>query len=145
MTPATPAELQALFPAFAAVDTSAVQAWIDRAARVVTDAWIEADQKHGQMLLAAHYMTLNGLGSGAEASVAAQGMGGFKSMRSGSLSLDRGDAAARVHMGEYGETQYGRQFWPLLRANAGGPRLARAATGLLDVGLDPRIPRWPAP
>lgn len=143
MSAATPADLKALFPAFAAVANEAVQAWLDRAARIVTDAWPEADRKHGKMLLASHYMTVHGLGTGAEAAMAAAGASGFKSMRSGSLSLDRGDTSGTDRMGEYGTTQYGRQFWPLLRIYAGGPRVT--GTGTVDGcgGLDPRIPRWP--
>jgi hypothetical protein len=142
VTPATPDLFKSTFTAFAAVDDVPVQYWLDRAARIVTDAWLEADQQHGQMLLAAHYMTLNGLGAGAEAEVAAAGAAGFKSMRSGSLSLDRGDTSANDKMGEYGQTQYGRQFWPLLRANMGGPRIT--STGCLPYSsLDPRIPTWP--
>lgn len=143
MSTATPAELKAMFPAFAAVQDDTAQAWLDRAARTVTTAWPEADRKHGEMLLAAHLMTLNGLGTGVEAEMAAQGMGSFKSMRSGSLSLDRGEAGDTAHMGEFGATQYGRQFWPLLRANAGGPRVTRSGTLTGGCSLDPRIPRWP--
>ena len=144
MSAATPAELKALLPAFAAVADATVQAWLDRAARLVTEAWPDSDRKHGEMLLAAHYMTLNGLGTGAEAEMAAAGASGFKSMRSGSLSLDRGDTSGGDAMGEYGTTQYGRQFWPLLRVYAGGPRVT--GTGTIDgsYGLDPRIPRWPS-
>lgn len=144
MSEATPTELKELFPAFAAVAEGTVQVWLDRAARIVTSAWIEADRKHGEMLLAAHYMTLNGLGTGAEAEMAAAGASGFKSMRSGSLSLDRGDGSgSAAAMGEFGTTAYGRQFWPLLRANVGGPRVSD--TGTIDGygGLDPRIPTWP--
>lgn len=143
VTPATPAELKAQFPAFAAVVDATVQAWLDRAARVVDDSWIEADQKFAQMLLAAHLMTLNGLGTGAEAEMAAAGAAGFRSMRSGSLSLDRGDGSAHKHMGEFGQTSYGRQFYPLLQANRGGPRVT--ATGAVhgEYVYEPRVPRWP--
>jgi hypothetical protein len=146
VTPATPELLKETFPAFAAVANATVQYWLDRAARIVTDAWAEADQQHAHMLLAAHYLTSNGFGTGAEAEVAAQGMSGFKSMRSGSLSLDRGDTSGVAAMGEYGSTSYGRQFWPILQANRGGVRVLAPCTGLAGYsGLDPRIPRWPAP
>lgn len=144
MPAATPTDLKATLPAFAAVDDATVQRWLDRAARVVDASWAAEDQQHAQILLAAHYMTLQGLGAGAEAEMAASGALGFKSMRSGSLSLDRGDGAADKIMGEFGLTAYGRQFYPLLRANRGGPRVTASVATPLDCGLDPRIPRWPA-
>lgn len=144
MTPATPADVRATLPAFAAVGDAVIQTWLDRAARVVDGSWAEADQVHAQILLAAHLMTLNGVGTGAEAEMAASGALGFKSMRSGSLSLDRGDAGAGdAAMGEYGSTAYGRQFYPLLRANRGGPRVTASGCAPVCCGLDPRIPRWP--
>lgn len=142
--PGTPAELKALIPAFAAVPDATVQVWLNRAARIVDASWAEADQQHAQILLAAHYMTLNGLGTGAEAELAASGTLGFKSMKSGALSLDRGDSDQFKHMGEYGTTAYGRQFWPLLKANKGGPLITGTGRAIGGCGLDPRIPRWPA-
>lgn len=127
MTPATPAQLKALFPAFAGVADTMVQAWLDRAARVVDESWAEADQQHAQMLLAAHYMTLNGLGTGAEAEMAAAGASGFLSLRSGALSIERATGRnadpGLAKMGEFGQTAYGRQFFPLLKANRGGVRV----------------------
>lgn len=141
--PGTPAELKALLPAFAAVPDATVQVWLNRAARIVDSSWAEEDQQHAQALLAAHYMTLNGLGSGAEAEMAAAGALGFRSMKSGALSLDHGDGGT-TGMGEFGTTAYGRQFWPLLVANRGGPRITGTGRPLGGCGLDPRIPRWPA-
>ncbi len=127
-TAPTAAELQALFPAFAAVETSTIDTWLLRAARIVDESWTEGDFGYGRMLVAAHYMTSVGLGTGAEATAAAAGASGFKSMRSGSLSLDRFDNVSSSAMGEFGTTQYGRMFWPLLRANRGGPRVTPTGT-----------------
>lgn len=123
----TPGELVATFPAFAAVDQSRIQFWIDRAARVVDESWAVDDFTFATMLHAAHEMVLNGFGGGAEAEAAAGGASAFRSVRSGSLALERfdaGDAAAG-----YAATQFGRQFLPLLRRNRGGPRLAGGAGG----------------
>lgn len=120
----TPGELIATFPAFAAVDPSRIQYWIDRAARVVDESWAADDFTFATMLHAAHEMVLNGFGAGAEAEAAAGGASAFRSVRSGSLALERfagaGDATG------YGATQYGRQFLPLLARNRGGPRIAAA-------------------
>ena len=42
------------YPAFAAVPDATISYWLEDAARVVTDAWIAADQPIAKMLLAAH-------------------------------------------------------------------------------------------
>ena len=123
----TPGELIATFPAFAAVDQSRIQYWIDRAARVVDDSWAAEDFGFATMLHAAHDMVLNGFGAGAEAEAAAGGASGYRSLRSGALTLERFDAGDQAQ--GYAATQYGRQFLPLLRRNRGGPRLAGGAHG----------------
>jgi hypothetical protein len=84
-------------------------------------------------LLAAHLMTLNGLGTGVEATVAAQGMGDFKSVRSGSFSLDRGEAGSGAAAGSIASTSYGQQFLALAKQNVGGPRVM--ATGTIPTSL----------
>lgn len=122
----TPGELVAAFPAFAAVDPLRIQFWIDRAARVVDESWTAQDFSFATMLHAAHDMVLNGLGSGAEAEAAASGAAAFRSLRSGSLALERFDPAG----GGYAATQYGRQLLPLLQRNRGGPRVAGGVHGL---------------
>jgi hypothetical protein len=131
-TPATAATLKAAFPRFDDVDDATVEYWIVRAQRSVDATWTEDDRQMGEMLLAAHLMTLNGLGTGVEATVAAQGMGDFKSVRSGSFSLDRGDAGNSASAGTIESTSYGRQFAALARQNVGGPRVM--ATGTLPTG-----------
>ena len=63
-------------------------------------------------------MTLDGFGTGAEAAAAAAGALGFQSMRSGSLSLDRRQAAGASHEPSIlHETTYGRRFLALLKVN----------------------------
>ena len=118
----TPGELTATFPALAGVEMARVRFWIDRALRVIDESWAEDDYDFALMLHAAHEMVMTGLGSGAEAEAAAAGASAFRSMRSGSLAIERGDVGA----GDYAATQYGRQFLPLLRRNRAGPRVARA-------------------
>jgi hypothetical protein len=121
----TPGELAETFPAFAGVEATRVQFWIDRAGRIVDDSWSAEDFAFATMLHAAHEMVLNGLGSGAEAEVAASGAGGFRALRSGALALERFEAPG----GGYAATQYGRQFLPLLARNRGGPRIAGGGRG----------------
>lgn len=109
----TPADLKARFPGFAAIADAVVQAALDEAAlQVGTDWTSEADIRLGRLLLAAHVLTLDGQGSGAEAAAAAAG--GFRRMRSGALELERTDAAGP---GALDSTGYGRRFLELVRRN----------------------------
>lgn len=128
-TDATAAGLKAAFPRFAAVEDETVEFWLERARRHVDESWTEGDYAMGQMLMAAHLMTLNGLGTGTEAEMAAAGVSDFKSVRSGAFSFTRGDGASSAESGALGSTSYGRQFAALARINVGGPRVM--ATGAL--------------
>lgn len=123
------AKLAQIFPAFAAVAPTLVDYWVDRAAAVVT--W---GDEHAQMLLACHYMTLNGLGTGTAAELAASGLSGVKSLKSGTLTVDFGDGAASGGKGDFNSTSYGRQFYPLLLARVAGARVT--PSGVLD--FEPR-------
>src|SRR5687768_1299820 len=119
-TTPTADELQAAFPAFADVDDAVVTFNITRANRSIDSSWTEGDYATAIMLLACHYMVLAGLGTGAEAAVNAQGLAGFTSIRSGSLSLSRG-ATSQGGGGEvpaeYAGSVYGQQFYWLMRQN----------------------------
>ena len=113
-----PADLAARFPAFAAVPAAAVANAIAEAQARVDTSWLPDDYPIAIMLLAAHTLTLDGLGTGAEAAAAAAGTLGYSSLRSGGLSLDRAPRNARG--GEpsiLAETTYGRRFLALLKVN----------------------------
>jgi hypothetical protein len=113
-----PADLAARFPAFAAVPPAALAGAIAEALARVDATWLPADYPVAVMLLAAHTLTLDGLGAGAEAAAAAAGTLGFASVRSGGLSLERARApqsAAEPTM--LAETTYGRRFLALLKVN----------------------------
>jgi hypothetical protein len=110
---ADPADLKARFPGFAAIADAMVQAALDEAALQVGGDWAsEADIRLGRLLLAAHILTLDGQGSGAEAAVAAAG--GFSRMRSGALELER---TAEAAPGALESTGYGCRFIELMRRN----------------------------
>lgn len=122
----TPAELKLHWPAFAAVDDTVVQYNIDRAARSVDSSWTEGDYTAAVELLACHYMTLAGLGTGTDAEMNAQGMAGFSMIRSGQLTLQRaatsgGDSGAVPD--QWAGSTYGKQYYWLLRQNKAGPAL----------------------
>lgn len=130
-TRATLADFQVAFPAFAAITEAQYDFWATRAERIVTDCFGD-DQQFATMLLTAHYLERNGLGSGAAAEANAQGMGEFTRVKSGSLELERGTKAAGASMGEYCGTRYGRQLWPMHRACFGSPRVT--STGTIPCG-----------
>lgn len=121
-TPASASDLKAAFPAFAAVAEDTIDFWLERARRIVDESWTEGDYSYGQMLLACHYMTLNGLGTGTDAQVNAEGLGDFKAVRSGQFSFQRADSSNAAN-GEIASTSYGRQWASLARSNRGGVRI----------------------
>lgn len=114
----TAADLVARFPGFAAVPAPTIAGAIAEAQSRVDQTWLPNDFGIALMLLAAHTMTLDGLGTGAEAAAAAAGALGFQSMRSGSLSLDRGQGSgASQDSSMLQQTTYGRRFLALLKVN----------------------------
>lgn len=141
-TPPTPADLKARLPRFAAVADATIQLFLDEAATSVDDTWTEGDFAIARILLAGHLMVLEGIGGGAEAESQAQGMGVFKTMKSGALTLDRGDgpAAGGEDMGVYGQTSYGQRFWQLLARNQAGP-ISTGCAG--NIGISPNARDWP--
>lgn len=123
-TQATAADLKAAFTKFSAVADETVEFWLTRARRSVDDSWTEDDRAMGEMLLACHYMTLEGLGSGTEAQIAAEGLGDFTSVKSGQFSFTRKDGAdSSTAAGTISSTTYGRQWLSLAQANRGGARI----------------------
>lgn len=135
------ATLKARFPRFAAVDDATVDALIVEAQRNVDESWTEGDYPMGLMLMAAHLMTLEGLGTGTEAEIASEGVGDYRSIRSGSLSLERFDNGGASASGLLGSTSYGRRFKALAAQNVGGPRVS--PTGSVPQVGWPHYPYWP--
>jgi hypothetical protein len=122
-----PAHLQARYPAFTAIDAGVIQYWLTDAERFVTNAWSEGDYATGLMALAAHNMTLAGLGTDAEslASIPA----GITRMKSGTLELGFTNDAANARLnGDLSASRYGQEYEALLRRNRGGPRIQPTGT-----------------
>lgn len=134
------AKFKAVFPAFAAAPDATIDFWWAQAALIVdrrADCLGEGAEL-AQMLLVAHYLVLAGIGTGAEAQMAAQGMASFKSIKSGSLSLDRGESKSAG--GQFATTSYGQRFWAMLLPCVSGPRVT--GTGHLPGGLGGPFNRW---
>lgn len=115
----TIADFKARFPAFANTDDAVIGTALTEASSRVDTNWLEADYQPAILYLAAHNLTLDGHGTGAEAQVAQQGMMGFQSISSGGLSLTRA-AGADASAGSYKSTSYGSRFWQIQRRNSFG-------------------------
>ena len=116
------------FAAFCDVSDQHAEQALERGLDYVSQDWVcESDYQMGQMLSAAHLLTLAGLGTGAEASLAEEGLLGFTSIKSGGLTVSRQATGARSN-GSGGEdlnlTTYGQRYLALLRRNRAGPRVA---------------------
>ncbi|QEH79940.1 DUF4054 domain-containing protein [Sphingomonas sp. C8-2] len=136
-SPPSKATFTGLFPAFAAVTSDQYTFWSARAGRVVDpiQTCLDEDADLACMLLTAHYLTQQGIGTGADAVAAAQGASGYKRIKSGSIDLERADAADSAGMGDYGTTSYGQRVYPMLKACLAGPRVT-------DTGVLP-CEAWP--
>lgn len=131
-TAPTAADLKSRFPAFVNVADATVDIALGDAALMVDDSWnSQEDFTLGRLLYAAHVLTLDGHGSGAEAQAASAGTLGFRSMKSGHLTLERfssrsgGPAGGRINALEL--TTYGVRFKALLRPNRSGSVLAKSS------------------
>lgn len=123
-TPPDLATFQAAFPSFPAVTQPSYDLWLAQAVIVTEpqEACLAARMDMATMLLTAHFLTLAGVGTGAESEMAAQGMAGFKSIKSGTLSLDRGDGSSSSS-GAYGSTSFGQRAWAMISPCFAGPRV----------------------
>lgn len=122
-----PPHLKARYPAFAAVDAGTIQYWLTDAERPVTEDWTETDYATALMALAAHNMTLAGIGTDG---AAVSGVpGGLTRMKSGSLDLGFSEDAANARAtGSLQSTRYGQEYKALLDRNRSGPRVTPTGT-----------------
>ena len=115
--------LKSRFPSFDALDDATIDYALAEAAAQVDDSWLsQADFTLGRLLYAAHILTVEGRGTGAEAKVAG-GLAAFKTIKSGALTLTRSDEAEAVG-GGIETTTFGKRFVRLQGLNRSGPALA---------------------
>lgn len=108
------------FTELAAPDAT-VQLYLDMALRRMgDDATATVDDK--QIFLAAHLMSLAGIGPGAQAG----DLAGFASIKAGSLTLTR---AEKAQAGEYAATQFGVLYWQLCRGDHIGSFMVTGSGG----------------
>lgn len=104
------------FPAFDEVSSSAVEAQLEDAWSILDRASFPNDTLHARavMLMAAHNLTLTGLGKTTEAQIVSQGfsLDSIQSVSDGgvSVSLAKSDSQSR-----YGSTSFGRELDKLLK------------------------------
>ena len=122
LTAPTVDSFRARFPAFADVQDGVITSALTEASRQVDETWTEDDFAMGRMLYAAHVLTMDGHGNGAEAEMARAGTLGVSSMSSGSLSLAWRDGGVSL----LSTTSYGRRFRAYLRRNGYGVAVANA-------------------
>lgn len=124
-TSPTVADMKLFYPRFAAVNDAIIADALAQAAAMVDMTWAEIDFTTAQRLYAAHVLTIGGFGTGQEAVGYANGMGVFQSIRTGSLSLNKGSRAdaGTEAMGEFGRTTFGQSYWALLMRNKAGARV----------------------
>lgn len=132
----SPANLKAKYPAFASVPDATIQMYLDDAP--VDDNWLESDYAKAIMLWAAHTMTVNGIGVTEIEGYAASGLSRLKS---GTLDVAFKESASSAD-GQWSGSKYGPQFYVLLRANKGGPRVIQAAGAGCQSGWAKDVPFW---
>lgn len=133
-TPPDKAAFIAIFPAFAAVTDDAYTFWSGQAV-LLTEPWqhcLDARMDLATMRATAWYLTDAGIGTGTESEMAAQGASGFKRIKSGTIELERGEAAAAADAGAYGTNSYGIAFFAMMKPCVSGPRVT--GTGHLPCG-----------
>ncbi|WP_159975872.1 MULTISPECIES: DUF4054 domain-containing protein [unclassified Novosphingobium] len=129
-TPPTRTDFIAIYPLFADVTEPAYAHWSTEAVRRIghLEGCLADGMNTAVMLAIAHLLTKAGIGTGTDAQMAAQGASGFKSMKSGSLSLERFDNAASSSGGDWATTSYGIELWPMLGSCVAGPIVSSTGT-----------------
>lgn len=121
-----PQDLVARYPAFAAIPYNTITVHLTDALSGVDTSWAVGDYAQAVIALAAHNMSLLGLGDASE--TAAYARGGVSSLRDGNFSVSFNDSyVAKANGGGFDATQYGHIYRVLLRRNKAGPRLIGGA------------------
>ncbi len=119
----TPAEFKARYPRFNAVADATIQFVLDDAP--VDETWTNGDFKKAIMLYGAHALTIEGLGTGADAQIIAGAGAGVSKYKAGDTEITFAGVASgsgSVAAGTtYALTTFGASFAELMLINCGGP------------------------
>jgi len=122
----TPTHLTTTYPAFADVPYATINAHIQGALGGVDTTWIAADYPRAIMALAAHNMSLLGIGAVDESEGYARK--GVTGIRDGAFHVNFSDKrVAELSGGSWSASPYGRLYESLLASNKGGPRVIGGA------------------
>lgn len=121
----TAADIRAAFPEFADVGDGPINAALAEAALAVDTTWSEASFQIARMLYAAHVMVLDGLGSSATAEVFLDSPNGLKMRKAGDTVEEFFGPATASSASEawFGQTNFGRRFYRIMRKQFAGPRV----------------------
>lgn len=108
---ATAEDFLTLLPQFEDVEPATIDRWLVEAAKTVTVDW-GVDQDTAQIYLAAHLMSMAGIGPESGAA----GLAPLRSFTSGSVSMTKDE-----RLGDFGLTSFGRLYVPIWRSYLGGP------------------------
>lgn len=120
-TAPTPTTFKARYAEFAPVSDDLVQLMIDDSIGEVGDTWIEKDRSRAQMLLVAHWLTVEGEPGRSTTGQGSAGTGLVKRRKVGDVEVEfataGGSSGGSIASGGYGQTSYGQEFMALMRRN----------------------------
>jgi hypothetical protein len=115
------ADFQAKYVAFTTLTETPYAAWATEAEADITDRYGDQQQRATE-LLTAHYLAIQGIGTGQTGTIAVSGVTSFKS---GTFSATISDSVASSRAkGGLSASIYGQQLLRIQRGLFGGPRLA---------------------
>lgn len=117
----TPATFKARYPEFAPVSDTLIQLMINDAVSEVGDTWVEKDRARAQMLLVAHWLTMEGEPGRTETGNGSAGTGPIKRDKVGDVETEFATPGASASqgraLGNYMMTVYGQEYLALMRRN----------------------------
>lgn len=118
----TPATFKARYPEFASVSDALVQLVLNDAIDQVGDTWFERDRARGQMLLAAHMLSMEGEPGRSRTGNGVGITGPVKRRKVGDVETEFAGAGSSAGGGSgstswYAMSGYGQQYLLLLRQN----------------------------
>lgn len=116
----TSTTFKARYPEFCPVSNALVDLVLAEAIAQVGECWLERDRARGQMLLAAHTLTMEGEPGRSFSGQGSAGTGNMTQRSVGDVSVSfaaPGSSSAGALAGIYSGSQYGIEFAALLRKN----------------------------
>ncbi len=120
-TQPTPATFKTRYPEFATVSDALIQLMINDAVAEVGETWVEKDRARAQMLLVAHWLTMEGEPGRTASGQGSAGTGPIKRDKVGDVETEFATPGASSSqggaLGNYTMTAYGQEYLALMRRN----------------------------